>query len=1060
MLSKLSLDNPEKRNQNWMDTLVTDIMKNGLRQIFKQEWDNRYNATLGPWDDSTKSGTHLLNKEGRRKIPNDYKSKFTTGDTSCWDCSAFFYAILKSNSIGNAGLNPTVRSEVDNLRLIRNQVKHASEGNLSETDFQALVAKVENSFKLLGISSAEINQLKAEKSLYTSFQIFPAKPTHDTVSRTDLISKISKDLQELYISNNQKLTYLYISGNPGSGKSELARQVSEYFYSNEITNGTEMSFVMTINASDLGSLMNSYVEWCCRLNWDKKELNNITSTSKTKEAKILELKGLAALSIRHWKRWLLIVDNVEDLAKVSQLLPNLGESDWKNGQMIITTQDSSCIPLDGQFTKHVSISAGMNEQECRKLLNSLSQTNFDDEQLDEVAKRLDRQPLAMAAAAVYLILVSKTSPQFTWHDYLKKLEDGKRHITETEPGKKNHAYPYTMSAAVLLAIKKSADNTILNHAFHFFALLSFDPLPIEIITSFIKDMDPDVDREAVGLNISQCSLFLPVEDKSHSIRIHRVVHETIKDFCNNKENEENIPDAPVAKKKRKENVDERVYRVARSLSRFEDKDDKIKLIPHLKAFQLELKNLYPETATLLPVEANTKDEISNSFLFFGKATRDFCEYELALEFLQAIFEIWKDSEQQSFVAITYNEQGKLHRVLGELQKAKENFEQALEILLVTAGPNDASVADSYNKIGSVYRCLGKLQLSKDYYERAYKILDNQCGPKTTQVAASYNSIGVLMHDLGELEKAKDYLLKALTIRIKELGNNHVDVASSYHHLGALHHELGDLVKAKDYYQLALNIRMELLGPNHANIATSYDRFGALHHDLGEFDLAIQYHERALDIRTKLFGEIHVNVASSCDSLGKLHYDMGKLQLAKNYLERSLNIRVKKLGEDHVHVASTRNNLGLVHHDLHDKDKAKQCIETALCIREKQLGPNHFALASSYYNLGKLHNDSGDLQQAEKYHQDALRLRLKRLGPDHFQTANSYEALAYIYEVNEDLKKAIEHHEHALNIRTKRFQPNHFAIIRSYKRLGLVYEMTGNHEKAKECHQRVVAIENS
>ena len=78
-----------------------------------------------------------------------------------------------------------------------------------------------------------------------------------------------------------------------------------------------------------------------------------------------------------------------------------------------------------------------------------------------------------------------------------------------------------MSAAVFLAVEKSADDVILNHAFHFFALLSFDPLPIEIIISFIEDMDPTVDREEIGLNISQCSLFLPVEDKSHSIRVHR-----------------------------------------------------------------------------------------------------------------------------------------------------------------------------------------------------------------------------------------------------------------------------------------------------------------------------------------------------------------------------------------------------------------------------------------------------------------------------------------------------------------------------------------------------------
>ena len=75
------------------------------------------------------------------------------------------------------------------------------------------------------------------------------------------------------------------------------------------------------------------------------------------------------------------------------LLPQMSDEDWNNGQIILTTQNASSFPPDSSLTKHISLSGGMNGNECRQLLAVLSGTDVDDPVFDEVAKQLDHQPL-------------------------------------------------------------------------------------------------------------------------------------------------------------------------------------------------------------------------------------------------------------------------------------------------------------------------------------------------------------------------------------------------------------------------------------------------------------------------------------------------------------------------------------------------------------------------------------------------------------------------------------------------------------------------------------------
>ena len=112
---------------------------------------------------------------------------------------------------------------------------------------------------------------------------------------------------------------------------------------------------------------------------------------------------------------------------------------------------------------------------------------------------LDHQPLAMAAAAVYLKQLKEQA--FSWGDYLEKLKKGKRCVTEEQLQKTSSAYSSTMSAAVYLAVKKCAEKDfILSKTFDLFALISFDPLPIDIIRLYIQQLD-STEKEEIFLAV-------------------------------------------------------------------------------------------------------------------------------------------------------------------------------------------------------------------------------------------------------------------------------------------------------------------------------------------------------------------------------------------------------------------------------------------------------------------------------------------------------------------------------------------------------------------------------
>ena len=149
--------------------LTTDILAEGLREIFKQEWDKLYKSTKGEWKDEPRNGMDFYNGESPRNQKRNAHLLATmkNGNSGKWDCTMLFYAILFSDCVG-PGLSAIVRKNVDDLRNFRNEeFAHMPQGSLSEIDFQNAISKVDVAFQALSLSTVKIQDLKYQKTFQT-----------------------------------------------------------------------------------------------------------------------------------------------------------------------------------------------------------------------------------------------------------------------------------------------------------------------------------------------------------------------------------------------------------------------------------------------------------------------------------------------------------------------------------------------------------------------------------------------------------------------------------------------------------------------------------------------------------------------------------------------------------------------------------------------------------------------------------------------------------------------------------------------------------------------------
>ena len=1064
--------------------IITDEVAGSLRLFFKKEWNRLYKRTFGEWKDLPKNGWDFCNGES----PNNHERHaeelaiMVNGNTAEWDCTKLFYAIRYSDCIGWF-LKPDYVKALEKLRKARNKsYGHISLGQINDAKFKYIIKQIEDALQALGLSRNRIQMVCNQKSFPTeelnnvlkkvevleaqlhkeisSFCVLPPKPSHEVADRDREVAEIAKQLKELKKANENRLSYLYISGNPGSGKSQLAGLVAKRFFDEGTQIPFTTSFVMTINGKSPSSLLESYISLARKLKCPEYSVTNtLNSPDLNSGEKIAHLKTLISEKIELYTTWLLVVDNVESLFKIYAYLPASGNEQWARGQLLITTQDTASVPPMSPFVNHVSVSKGMEPHDAVCLLKKVS--GISGRETEEVARKLDYQPLTLAEAAAYVREVReiKGEANFGWRDYFEKLKEGR--IVATDTIVVDPVYPKSMGEVTRLAVKEAIESTnvIIRYVFTLLFFCTPQPLSLEIVTNYIRNANVEMDDEdAISMKIQRCCLLLFHQEKdAFFIRIHQVVHDAIRAVLKDYLKADKLGAMKAAlvsfyqfvKDNRRDH-----------LSYLHTFAKHAQCIPHLESLSIQIKETFSVEKTRHAVEIMLKSQRDTYYLeTLGRVCQEQFEFQTAKEYFNIVLNIRLKylKPDDLDVGRAYNNMGIVQRDPEKLEEAKRCYNRALPILIEKLGPEDVDVGIIYKNLGIVHKDLSDPSQAKKYFEFALPILQKELGPEYYLVGKTHLQLGNVLRDLYELNQAKESYDRALTILLKEGGPEHVDVGITYRNLGIVHKQMCASKQAKEYFELALPILQKELGPEYYLVASTHLRLGNVLRHLGELNQAKDNCDRALTIFLKEFGPEDVDVGLTYYNLGSVHKDLSDLDQAKKYFELALPILQKELGPEYYYVGATHMKLGNVLRDLYKLDQAKENYDRALTIFVKEFGPEYGYVGETYYNLGIVHKDLSDLDQAKKYFELALPILQKELGPEYYLVGKTHMKLGNVLRDLGELNQAKESHHLALTILLKEGGPEHVDVGITYRNLGIVHKHLQDLDEAKKYFELALPI---
>lgn len=545
-------------------------------------------------------------------------------------------------------------------------------------------------------------------------------------------------------------------------------------------------------------------------------------------------------AVRHWlethERWLLILDNSEDVALAQELLPTKGQ-----GHILLTTRDAATgtaalgLPLE-VLPEDEGISFLLRRA---KILPETEKVASLDASLRQKAQAIVQEvgglPLALDQAGAY---IEETNCGLA--DYLALYQQHSKEILRRR-GRlvTDHPDPVTVTWAlsfkqIKLASKAAAD------LLYCCAYLFSEGIPESFFAEAASELPPTLRRAATDplrwngtLEVLRHYSLLGRQPENKTLSLHRLVQVVLR--------------ADLKKPAERRWV-ERVVRMLNTL--FPDPDDAAG---------------WPTCQRYLPHAQVAAQLMKQTGLTLLEGPR------------------------------LLNHAGQYLQERGLYPEAKPYHEQALSIQEQSLGPVHPEIAASLHELAALSWHQELDDQAIAYNQRALSIRRQTLEPLHPDIARSLTGLAASYAGKGDNDSAVPLLQEAIAIWEQVLGRDHPDVATGINNLAGIYVSQGQYDQAEALYQRALGILEQDLESHGPKVGMLLDNMAKLYAAQGKYEQAEPLYQQAIALKEQWLGSMHPNLATSFSHLAKLYVALGNYEQAEAYYRKAIEIFEQALG---------------------------------------------------------------------------------------------------------------------------------------------------------------------
>ncbi|MFF5075812.1 tetratricopeptide repeat protein [Actinoplanes sp. NPDC000266] len=326
----------------------------------------------------------------------------------------------------------------------------------------------------------------------------------------------------------------------------------------------------------------------------------------------------------------------------------------------------------------------------------------------------------------------------------------------------------------------------------------------------------------------------------------------------------------------------------------------------------------------------------------------------------------------------------LAHTLGSLGRTAEALplrQRALQISEAALPDGHPDLAIRLNNLGFTLGALGRPGEALPLQQRALQISEAALPDGHPDIGLRLNNLAYTLGALGRPGEALPLRLRALQISEAALPEGHPSIAVQLNNLAHTLGELGRAGEALPLRQRALQISEAALPDGHPSIALRLDNLAYTLVDLDRAGEALPLRQRALQISEAALPEGHPDIALRLDNLAGTLGELGRTGEALPLRQRALQISESALPDGHPDIAIRLNNLAYTLVDLGRAGEALPMQQRALQISEAALPDGHPDIVLRLDNLASTLEELGRTDEALALRQRAAAIRKGSAGQE-------------------------------------------------------------------------------